>query len=336
MSLPKDIDFSDLPNEVGFKIWAQVIIDKRFTYDDALLLAKTYRSLTKFLRTDYEYTAVWRHFWDYSYGEHSTLHWHEWIAINEQTGATWTASWRAFFFWCLLIERSSTRILLELIVDQAYAKCELDFDEPELFSDVQGWQGPVALLKKHRTRSILPKRWKYQEAHITGDTLYTFVWPDDSEQAYNVVDLIDVVMRPINPPPPIYVLLWVYCIFNNVDTIEPFEGTFPGIPNLLAIFESFVRTAFVVRPPNDAYFEQISARDVFPLNPLGNLNQLKALLVQRPDLTGPPLDSPRYYDEFQVYIGCSSCNKTTAAMKDPTIDKIFCNVKCQQDFYHIK
>ena len=199
MDIPSDI--SELPNEVAFKIWSQVLINDKFTYDQALALSKTYRSLTKFLRTDYEYSAVWRHFWEYSYGIHSKLRWDEWLSINEQTGATWTVSWRSFFFWCLLVERTCTRILLELIVDQAHARAEIEFDEPDLFSDDQGWQGPVILLK--RERPIIPKRWKYQEAHVSGETLYTFIWPDESEQTYGVDTLMDILIRPVAPFPPI-------------------------------------------------------------------------------------------------------------------------------------
>jgi len=332
MEVPTDI--ADLPNEVAFKIWAQVIIANKYTYDDALLLAKTYRSLNKFLRTDYEYPTVWRHFWNFSYGEDSNLHWDEWLAINEETGAAWATSWRSFFFWCLLIERASTRILLESIVDQAYARYDIEFHEPSLFSDINGWQGPVALLTHEIQRPILPQRWKYQEAHINGDTIYTFVWPDGSEQLYRVEELMDVPIQPIDdgyePTPPIYVLLWVYHTFNNVDTVEPFEGMYPGIPNLASIFEAFVREAF--RWSNDVYFERISDRDVFPLNPMGDLPQLKALVIQRPDPVGP-IDAPRYYGEDQIYIGCASCNDSCAALKDPSIGMIFCNVNCQRQFY---
>ncbi len=340
-------DISDLPDELSFPIWQKAIIKNNLTYDEAARLAKTFQSLHRLLTSQYNHRELWEHFWQLSYGDRSHLNWHRWLTVHPDRGAEWAASWKSFFFWSLLIERASSRILLEMIVDQAYARHKIEYEEPEVLYSDQGWTGPVALLRVDRRPATLPIRWKYEEGRFSGKTMYTFEYGEavDSIRTFPVMALIDSTIAQddydvTGEPIPIYLLLWIYSIFVSSDLLEAFTGMFPMVePSLSVAYNALVGDALVARP-TDPYFEHIADVTRFPLNPLGKLAELRDLFLLQRVRPMVPFEAPTA-DGGQIYIGnsasignqCIQCKRGDAMMKDPTIDRIFCNVRCQKDYY---
>jgi len=334
-----EFDFADLPNEITFPIWAKHLIKENFTYEQAVNLAKTYRSLNNLLTNYYrEYDTIWEHFWRRAF---EPLGWNEWISLGDK-GCPWTTSWKSFFFWCLLIERSCTRILLDKIIERLRVRTSLMIENQDLFYLENGWQGPTGLVRFKRIEPDLPIRWSYQEAHLSGSgtTFFTIQWKD-REKTFREMDLLDPNMQkdPEWQTVPIYMLLWLYELmdYNPVGESDPygalqskFDEEYPAVDRLFDMVAAFIHNGYFIQQENE-YFDRVVDMDRFPLNPLGTLpDRMNDLEMQRMQIE-EPLDAPRYYDD-KIFIGCAQCGGE-AKMRDPDAQLLFCDSRCQEQYF---